>query len=130
MIPSSPVYARVGPTLFPYAIGVGLVLLGIALVLEAIFAASPTEPAEPLPEIDFPAVGWVIAGAVICIATIDTAGFVISSTLQYVATARGFGSRRPLRDLGIGLAVTLTAFFGFARLLGVNIGAGLLEGLF
>jgi len=46
-----------------------------------------------------------------------------------VLIAYGFGSRRPLRDAALGFAVALAAYFGFATLLGVNIGAGIVERL-
>ena len=60
---------------------------------------------------------------------IDWLGFVFAATAQFVLVAAGFGSRRPGRDLLIGLAVTLSAFLAFDKLLGVNIGAGILEGI-
>ncbi|RVC01162.1 tripartite tricarboxylate transporter TctB family protein, partial [Mesorhizobium sp. M7A.F.Ca.AU.001.01.1.1] len=39
----------------------------------------------------------------------------------------GFGSKRTLRDVVLGLILALAAYFGFARALGVNIGAGFIE---
>ena len=61
------------------------------------------------------------------VALIGPLGFTIASVILYVCVARGFGSRNPLRDAGIGLAFALIAYFGFAKTLGINIGAGLLE---
>ena len=55
-------------------------------------------------------------------------GFAIGAAVQFVCTARAFGSRAPLRDALIALAVSLGAFFLFVEALGVNIGAGVLEG--
>ena len=43
--------------------------------------------------------------------------------------AHGFGSRQPLRDGGLALVFALAAYFGFAKALGVNIGAGVIEKL-
>ena len=63
------------------------------------------------------------------LALIDWLGFVFASTIMYVLVCAAFGSKRPLADLGIGLAVTLAAYLGFEKGLGVNIGAGLLEGI-
>ena len=57
-------------------------------------------------------------------------GFTAASTVLFMLVAYGFGSRKPLRDAAIGFAVAIVAYLGFARLLGVNIGAGLVEGLF
>jgi len=44
-----------------------------------------------------------------------------------VLVCYGFGSRRPVRDLLTGLILGLAAYFGFAKALGVNIGAGYVE---
>ena len=43
--------------------------------------------------------------------------------------AAAFGSRRFFRDAGLALALTLATWFLFVEVLGVNIGAGALEGL-
>ena len=50
-----------------------------------------------------------------------------ASMLLFACTARAFGSRRIGRDLLIGFAFAAIVFFGFAQLLGINIGAGLLQ---
>ncbi len=55
-------------------------------------------------------------------------GFAIGAAVQFVCTARAFGSRSPFRDAGVALLVSLGAFFLFVEALGVNIGAGVLEG--
>ena len=47
----------------------------------------------------------------------------------FVLVAAAFGSRRFLRDAALALALTLATWFLFVELLGVNIGAGVLEGL-
>jgi putative tricarboxylic transport membrane protein len=60
---------------------------------------------------------------------IGIAGFILASATLFVCTARAFGSARPLRDAGIGFAVALIAYIGFDRLLGYQIGDGLIENL-
>jgi putative tricarboxylic transport membrane protein len=44
-----------------------------------------------------------------------------------VCVARAFGSRAILRDAAIALVFALSAWFGFARLLNIDIGRGLIE---
>ena len=58
---------------------------------------------------------------------INTAGFVIAAAALFVGVARGFGSRRPLRDALLGLAVALAIFVFFVHLLNVNLPAGWLK---
>ena len=52
-----------------------------------------------------------------------------AATAQFALVAAAFGSRSHLRNLGIAFIVSLSAYAFFVKLLGVNIGAGLVEGL-
>ncbi|TIV44463.1 MAG: tripartite tricarboxylate transporter TctB family protein, partial [Mesorhizobium sp.] len=58
---------------------------------------------------------------------IQPLGFTAASVIMFVLICHGFGSRHPLRDVLLGLILALAAYFGFARALGVNIGAGFIE---
>lgn len=129
-IPVSPLYSKVGPTVFPYMVAAGLIALGLALVFQAwrggwgeTDADSDTEPT------DWRSLGWLGLGLVLNVALIDFLGFVLASTLLFVCTARAFGSTNWPRDLGIAVALALAAYLGFAKLLGISIGAGILEGI-
>jgi putative tricarboxylic transport membrane protein len=129
-VPPTPIYAVVGPSLVPAVVSAGLVALGLGLVLVALrggWSADMPEVAEA-PPTNWRALGLLGAGLVVNLALIDWLGFVIAATVQYVLVTAAFGSRRYLRDLAIGAVVALFAYLGFDRLLGVNIGAGVLEG--
>jgi putative tricarboxylic transport membrane protein len=127
-IPVSPLYAKVGPTVFPYMTGAGLAVIGVLLVIDAARGGwQPPEEAEV--GVDWRSLGFVIAGLVLNVALIGPLGFTAASTVMFVLVAYGFGSRRIVRDALIGFAVALAAYFGFAKALGVNIGGGLIEGL-
>jgi putative tricarboxylic transport membrane protein len=52
---------------------------------------------------------------------IGVIGFVLASALLMACAARGFGSRRPLRDVLIGLAIALPLWFVFARVFQVGL---------
>jgi putative tricarboxylic transport membrane protein len=45
----------------------------------------------------------------------------------FVCVARGFGSGNIVRDVSIATVFALIAYFGFAKTLGINIGAGFIE---
>lgn len=125
-IPVSPLYAQIGPTVMPMFAALGLGVLGVLLLLSAVRGGwQPEEEREARP--DWAALAWIIAGLVLNVVLIGPAGFTVASVILYVCVARGFGSRNPLRDAGIGLAFALIAYFGFAKTLGINIGAGLVE---
>jgi putative tricarboxylic transport membrane protein len=127
-IPVSPLYAKVGPTVFPMITVGGLALFG-ALLLAAAFRGGWQDPAEAQIAPDRAALALVGAGLLANVLLIGPAGFTVASTVMFTAVARGFGSRRLLRDAGLGFALALGAYFGFAKALGVNIGAGPLERL-
>jgi putative tricarboxylic transport membrane protein len=127
VIPVSPIYARVGPTLFPWIASAGLLLLSLLLLLQALRGGF--SGVDDQLSIDWSSLAWVAAGLAANAALIGTLGFVFAATAMFVCVARGFGSARPGRDALIGAIVALTAYVGFKTLLGVNIGGGILEGM-
>ena len=48
-------------------------------------------------------------------------GFPIAATLAFALTARAFGSRRLLLDLGVGLILGIACWLLFSRLLGLAL---------
>lgn len=128
VIPVSPIYAKVGPTIFPWIVTAGLALLGTVLLVEALRGGWTLDPEEET-RIDWRALGWVLLGLVLNIALIQLLGFIIASTLLFVCIARAFGSTRLARDAAIGFVFAAITYVGFDRVLGINIGAGLLEQL-
>jgi putative tricarboxylic transport membrane protein len=127
-IPVSPMYAQVGPRVFPYITTAGLTVFAILLLVQAV-RGGWQQPDEKEVTLDWKAVAFVTAGLVANVALIGPLGFSAASTIMFVLVAYGFGSRRPIRDAGIGLVLALAAYFGFAKALGVNIGAGVIENL-
>ena len=125
-LPSEGGYAGIGPNFIPAVVSAGLILLGVWLACEAFtggwrntgpqeesFAASPFL--------------WVSAGLFAHMALIGWAGFVIAGIVLFTCVARGFGSRRVIRDLAIGLVLALGVFLFFVKLLNVNLPAGWLQ---
>ncbi len=125
-IPVSPIYAKVGPTVIPAITGIGLGLLGLVLLVSALRGGwQPQEENEIA--LDYTALAWIGAGLVLNVLLIGPAGFTIASVILFICVGRGFGSRAILRDALIGATFALLAYFGFAKTLGINIGAGFVE---
>jgi putative tricarboxylic transport membrane protein len=142
-IPSSPLYARVGPTLFPWVVVTLLAGLGVALAVQGLRGGWAHD--EELGDLDFAGGAWMLAGLaanVLFIGGMDLSftafgttvplvvpqlGFILASTIQFVLTARAFESRKPLRDVSIGFALATVAYVGFDQLLGYRIGTGIVE---
>lgn len=130
VIPASPLYALVGPKAVPYAVAGAIIGLGALLVLVAArggWSHAITDVAEAGPA-NLRALGLMGAGLLANLALIGPLGFSLAAAAQFVLVAAAFGSRRAARDLLIALPLCLAAWFLFVEALGVNIGAGLLEG--
>ena len=127
-IPVSPLYSKVGPTVFPYMTTAGLVVLAVLLIVAAARGGWQPDEEKETPT-DWKALAFVAAGLIANVLLIQPLGFTAASVVMFVLVCFGFGSRHPLRDVLIALVLALAAYFGFARALGVNIGAGLVENL-
>lgn len=129
-IPGEGVGSSVGPNVAPWFVVGMMALFGLALTVEAIIRpAAPSEGGDHS-AIDPRGAFWMLLGLALNLSLIEFAGFIISSTLLFVCTARAFGSDRTLRDAAIGFALAFVAYVGFDRLLGYKIGSGLIERLF
>ena len=118
-------YSGVGPRLFPYLIGVGLTLCGAVLGWQAVSGGwrhLPIDDNHAAP--DWMAFGVVSAGILLHMMLIAWAGFILASALLFVLIARGFGSKRPLRDAIIALLLATIVFLVFTQGLGLNLPAG------
>jgi putative tricarboxylic transport membrane protein len=127
-IPVSPLYSKIGPTVFPYMTAGGLAIFALFLIVEAARGGWQAEDEKEV-TLDWRALAFVAAGLIVNVALIVPLGFILASTVMFVLVARGFGDRQVVRNAGIGFAIALVAYFGFAKFLGVNVGAGWLEQL-
>ena len=133
-LPDAGGYARVGPNFMPKFVAGGLVALGIWLLAEVFTGGwrdAVPDDAAARGEHPFllPAFAWVSAGLFLQMALIHTAGFVLAASALYACVARGFGSTRVARDLGIGVVLGLAVFLFFVKFLTVNLPAGWLAPL-
>ena len=124
-IPTPLLGGPVGPRAFPVAITAGLGICGILLVLDAIRGLLRVDEGN---RIDWGTQGgnvaWFVAGLVLNILLIAPVGFILASGPMFACVARGFGSRRFMRNLIIGLVLALTVHLLFRFVLGVTIGIG------
>jgi putative tricarboxylic transport membrane protein len=119
-------FAQVGPRLFPNMIGAGLTLCGTWLGWQALTGGWRN---VPLDEGEHDAPDWlafaiISAGIILHMVLIGWAGFIIASTLLFAFIARGFGSKRPVRDVAIGAVIAILAFLLFTQGLGLNLPKG------
>ena len=118
-----PSHAAVGPRLFPFLIATGLIIVGLALLYQGFFGHIAHEGGF---ELDWPAVALVAGGLIVQMLLLEPLGWIIATTLLFVAVARAFGSRRPLVDMAIGVVLTGLAFIVFTAGLGLDLPTGLI----
>jgi putative tricarboxylic transport membrane protein len=79
--------------------------------------------------IDWRTVALLIAAFAVNVVLIEPLGWVISGSLLFWGAAYALGSRNHLRNLVIAAALSLITFYAFAVGLGVNLPAGVLQGI-
>ena len=133
-LPSAGGYSGIGPNAIPIAVAAGLAVLGVWLLIEALthgWRARTSDDAAERGEHAFhaSAFAWITAGLFAQMALIHNAGFVLAAAVLFTAVARGFGSRRLVRDAAIGLVLGLAVFLFFVKFLNVGLPAGWLSPL-
>ena len=131
VIPTTPLYAQVGPKAIPYLIAAALVVLGIGLVAAALRGgwSHDLEEVRGAPPTNWRALTLLLAGLLANLALIVPFGFTVAATVQFTLVAAAFGSTAHSRDVAIAFVVSLGAYALFVKVLGVNIGAGVIEAL-
>jgi putative tricarboxylic transport membrane protein len=123
----APSQATVGPRLFPFLVAIGLIVVGAALLREALFGHIAHEGGF---ELDWRAVGLVSAGLVLQMLLLESLGWVVAAALLFVAATLAFGSRRLVLDAAIGVVLAGLAFVIFNYGLGLSLPTGtVIEGL-
>lgn len=119
-------FVILGAHVYPYGVAVFLGVVGLLLCYQAVtggfreLADHSAESAQALPGGKAGA-AWVTAGLVGVAVLINLIGFVLAAGLLFACSARGFGSRRPVKDLAIGIALTLPIYWLFNAGLGVSL---------
>ena len=123
-----PNYARVGPQVFPYVAAGALALVGACLFVQA-WLGRPDRVAADTDRTDWLALGAITIGFVFEILFIKRLGFILSSTVLFMAVAFAFGSRKYIRDLVVALILCIGAYLVFTKLLNLQLPPGILKGL-
>ncbi len=134
---STSTFARVPPNIFPFIVGLGLTGMALLLLVNALRGdkAEPAaeEDADPNAATNYLAVIFVGGGLLLQILMVTSLGFILTSSLMFATTAQGFRpvalAARPRAfaiDFLIGAVVSVIAYLGFTRGLGLQLPAGIL----
>ncbi len=116
---------RPQPGFFPFV--AGMIVIGLSSVLMVQGWLGRGKKAEPFGEIWRPA--CLVAGIAVYVAILDPLGFALATIFISVVILRILGVKS-WRVLGVSsLILSFGTYFLFARLLGVELPAGILEGV-
>ena len=123
-LPATSMYGM-GPEVMPVVIAVGLGLLAIGNLIDALRGNLPArESADPK------AVWLILGGLALLIAIIGFGGgFILATSALFVTTSAAFGRRAILADTAIALVMTTLIYLAFDRLLTLSLPTGPLERL-
>jgi putative tricarboxylic transport membrane protein len=123
----------VGPRVFPYVIGA--VLLGLAVLL-AVATLRGDRPEEEGGEdidltrsADWPTVLKLVGVLVFTIATVNLLGWAITGAVLFAGATWALGSRTPIKDVGIGVVLSVGSWYAFYVGLGIPLTPGVLDGV-
>jgi putative tricarboxylic transport membrane protein len=116
-----------GPGFFPGLIATGLAVFAVLLIVRAL-RAPHQEPSGDGSGVglDWASFAWIVAGFGGFIALLPVLGWIIGAGLLFWAMARGFGERRYLRSLIIGLTASSLVYIAFDMALGMSLPSGIL----
>ncbi len=123
----------VGPRVFPYVIGTGMVVLSVLLALAT--ARGDVPEAEEGEDIDLTTppdwltVGKLVGILVLNLVLVNLLGWAITGALLFAGAAWALGSRTLLRDVLVGAVLSVASWYFFYVGLGVPLPPGILDGI-
>lgn len=125
-------YIVVGPRVFPTAIGLGVLVLGLLFLLRTTFVLDKDLVAEVVTEeatTDWTTTILSLLSLVAYASLLRPLGYTIATALFFPVIGRILGSTRLRRDIIVGITLGLVIYLAFTRVLGVRLPAGLLAGI-
>lgn len=123
----------IGPRAMPFVVGGLLLLVSVLYALDVLRGgvgeAEAGEDVELGQRADWKTVGILGGAFALNALLIEPLGWVISGALLFFLSAFALGNRHHVRGLAIGIAMSLVTFYAFAIGLGVNLPAGILQGI-
>jgi putative tricarboxylic transport membrane protein len=110
--------------IYPMLVLTGLTFLGVATLAGAVKNRTASMPVRT--PASFAPLALAGAAAALDLLLIESAGFVLASTILCWLTARAFDRRRPIRDAVFAIAISMAAYLVFVRMLQVPLPRGVL----
>lgn len=123
----------VGPRVFPYIVGGGLVVVSVLLAVITLRGSLPEaeggEDVDLTQGADWVTVAKLLGILLLTVATVDLLGWAISGGLLFAGSCWALGSRTPVRDVIVGAVLGVVSWYGFYSGLGIALTPGILDGI-
>jgi putative tricarboxylic transport membrane protein len=123
----------VGPRAFPYVVGAALVVLAVLLAVATARGDRPEaeegEDVDLTHPADWATLARPVGVLVFTILTIGVLGWAVSGAILFAGSARALGSRTLLRDVLVGVVLSVGSWYAFYVLLDIPLSAGILDGV-
>ena len=123
----------VGPRVFPYVIGAGMILLAIWLAVATargdVAEGEAGEDVDLTSPPDWVTVGKLVAVLVLNMLFVNLLGWAVTGALLFAGCAWALGSRTLLRDLIVGAVLSVSSWYFFYVGLDVPLPPGILDGI-
>ena len=122
----------VGPRVFPYVIGGGMIVLAVLLAVATargdVAEGEEGEDIDLTTPIDWLTVGKLVGILVLNLLLVDILGWAVTGALLFAGCAWALGSKTLIRDLIVGAVLSVSSWYFFYSL-GVSLTPGILDGI-
>ena len=123
----------VGPRIFPYVVGSGMIVLSILLAVATargdVAEAEEGEDVDLTSPTDWITVAKLLGVLVLNMVLVNILGWAITGALLFAGCAWALGSKTLLRDLLIGAVMSVSSWYFFYVGLDVPLSPGILDGI-
>jgi putative tricarboxylic transport membrane protein len=123
----------VGPRVFPYVIGTGMLVLAVLLAIATargdVPEAEEGEDIDLTTPADWTTVLKLVGIMVLNLVLVNVLGWAITGAMLFAGAAWALGSRTLLRDVLVGAVLSVGSWYFFYSGLGVQLTPGILDGI-
>jgi putative tricarboxylic transport membrane protein len=123
----------VGPRVFPYAIGAGMIVLAVLLAVATsrgdVAQGEEGEDIDLTTPPDWVTVGKLVGVLVLNLLTVNLLGWAVNGAWLFAGCAWALGSRTPVRDVIVGAVLSVGSWYFFYVGLDVPLTPGILDGI-
>jgi putative tricarboxylic transport membrane protein len=123
----------VGPRVFPYVVGVAMLVLAVLLAVATargdVAQGEEGEDVDLTTPPDWLTVGKLVGILVLNMLLVDVLGWAVTGALLFAGSAWALGSRTLVRDVIVGIVLSVASWYFFYVGLDVPLSPGILDGI-